>query len=109
MPSPVLNKTCEMKTLIGAQFGDGIDFYPSGRNIIVHNSRVNPCEYSLATIKGRGLRDDDIIKAFGAMIRRKVMERKERKKANAETEEKFPFTPDRVLSLIHISEPTRPY
>ena len=41
MPSPVLNKTCELKTLIGAKFGDGINFYPSGRNCIVHNSQVN--------------------------------------------------------------------
>ena len=37
---------------------------------------MNPCEYSVATLHGYGLRDDDLARSFGKMIRRKIHKRK---------------------------------
>ena len=35
-------------------------------------SLVNPCEYSILTIQGFGLRDSDNVKGFGSFIRKKA-------------------------------------
>ena len=32
---------------------------------MVHSGDVNPCEFVLAILKGKGLKDYDIIKSFG--------------------------------------------
>ena len=98
--SPAGDKTCTLRKLIEERFGDDVDFHPTGRNCIVHHSQINPCKYSVATIKVRGLRDGDIIKAFGAMVRRKIQQRKtERDQENEET--KFPFTPEKVCEKLN--------
>eukprot|EP00794_Sanderia_malayensis_P011520 gene11520-12711_t len=45
--------------------------YPSSRQEIVHAADMNPCEFSTATLRGHGLRDNDLIKAFASLLRRK--------------------------------------
>ena len=72
---PIINNTRELKRRLVEEFGDDISFFPTGRNCLVHCSYMNPCEYSIATTKGRGLRDADIISSFGALVHRKVQER----------------------------------
>ena len=47
-----------------------------GAGNILHSTDVNPNDYSLATIRGDGLRDDDITKAFAQMIHRKIERKK---------------------------------
>ena len=39
-------------------------------NTIVYNVPTNPCQYSVATLQGAGLRDIDICKGFVAMVRK---------------------------------------
>ena len=47
----------------------------SGRNLVVHLTSVNPCMYAVEALKGAGLRDDDLTKAFA----NKLPQRKLRK------------------------------
>ena len=47
-------------------------FLPKDKYLIVHRSDINPCEYVLAILKGKGRKDYDIIKSFGEMIRREI-------------------------------------
>ena len=73
-------ETRGLRRLLEKRFGDELAYFNTGRNCIVHYCEINPCEYSVATIKGKGIRDDDIIRAFGALVRRKIEERNEEKK-----------------------------
>ena len=64
----ILNKRTLERGIID-KFSDDISFCPKGKYLIVHN--VDPFEYVLAILKGKGLKDYDITKSFGKLIRRK--------------------------------------
>ena len=98
--TPIIDKSWTLKMRIIERFPEDISFYPSGRNCLVHSSQMNPCEYSIATIKGRGLRDEDIIRAFSAMVRRKVAQLKQ--EDGSKYDKQRPYTPDEVLKLLDI-------
>ena len=49
-----------------------ISFYTNGKYFIIHSGDVNPCQYIVAVLKGKGLRDGHTTKSFANMIRRKV-------------------------------------
>ena len=74
---------------------DTIFFFPTGRNCLVHSSQMNPCEYSIATIKGKGWCDQDIIRSFGAMIWRRSNQLKEQ--TDNLDKRKWPYSPRRSL------------
>ena len=44
------------------KFSDDISIYPKDKYLIVHNSNVNLCEYVLAILERKGLKDYDTIK-----------------------------------------------
>ena len=69
---PIISNTRTLKRRIINKLLDDISFYPKDRCSIVHSSDVNPCEYVLAVLKGKGLTDYVIIQSFGEMIRRKI-------------------------------------
>ena len=75
------------------KFCDSIDFFPKGKHIIIHSQFMNPCEYSVATLKGHGMRDSDIISSFANYIKR-VVNTKE-KRTN------FPMKPKELIEEIH--------
>ena len=77
-------------------FGDQIGFYNVGRRQIVHPSNLNPCLYAIATLQGAGLRDDDLSKAFGRMVRCKLCDR--------EIGE-WPVSPEELLLKLENSGP----
>ncbi len=56
-------------------FGEDIGFYPTGKYVVVHNATVNPCEYSIATLKGHCMRDEDFVKSFASFVREKIKQR----------------------------------
>ena len=58
---------------------------------MVYASDTKPCGYDTATLHGCGLRDDDFVRAFGRMVRRKIKVRKEK-------EENLPMTPEELLA-----------
>ena len=44
---------------------------------MVYSSDVNPCIYVTVTLKGCGLRDEDLTRAFAKMIRKKITKRQQ--------------------------------
>ena len=66
------------------------------RRLIVHPSGVNPVLYSAATLKGYGLQEDDLTKAFSRLIRRKISQR-----------EPIAFPPE-AQDLIDLLDPYKP-
>ena len=85
-----------MKRKLQDRFGDQISFYMSGRNLVVHPTSVNPCMYAVETLKGAGLRDDDLTKAFANMIRRKLRQ---------EAHEEWPITAEELIAKLDSSGP----
>ena len=71
---------------------DNISFFPKGKYLLVHASEMNPCEYTLATLHGCGLRDQDLTRAFGKMMRRKV--------ASFDDDMQWPVTPKKLLEVM---------
>ena len=51
---PIISNTRTLKRRIIDMFSDNISFYPKDKYLIVHSSDVNPCEYVLAILKGKG-------------------------------------------------------
>eukprot|EP00794_Sanderia_malayensis_P015579 gene15579-17153_t len=85
------SSTLKMRLIQG--FGDKIAFFPSGRYLLVHSTDVNPCEYAVAALHGCGLRDDDLVKSFGRMIRRKLAQRESQEK-------KWPLTSEELIEQM---------
>ena len=69
--------TADLKRKLIAEFDESICFFLSGKFVIVHSSDTNPCQYGVAFLQESGLRDDDIVKSFGRLIKRKICERNE--------------------------------
>ena len=44
------------------QFSELTDFFPVSKYVIVRVSNLNPCQYSVPTLLGQGLRDKDYIR-----------------------------------------------
>ena len=54
---------------------EDIGFFRSGKHVIVYSQYVNPCQHSVSTLKGFGLREDDIIKPFARLVKRNIPKR----------------------------------
>ena len=76
------------------EYFNDIAFFPSGKYVLVHPIDMNPCTYSIATLHGCGLRDTDLNKAFGRMLRRNLQEKQKR-------DITWPLTPEELLSRIN--------
>ena len=72
LTEPIISNISTLKRRIIDKFPYNISFYPKDKYLVVHSSDVNPSEYVLAILKGKGLKDYDIIKSFWVMIRRKI-------------------------------------
>ena len=64
-------RTLKRKRFIN-KFSDDISFYPKVKYLIVHSSNFDPCEYVVAILRGKRLKDHGIIISFGEMIWRKL-------------------------------------
>ena len=69
---PLIDNTKELKRRLIEKFDEKIWFFPSGKQLIVFSIEVNPCQYSVATLDGFGLSDNDIIRSFARMARQKL-------------------------------------
>ena len=71
---PFVKYGYELKDLLSKSFGNQVAYYKEGvtSKVIVHSVIVNSCQYAVATMKGAGLRDDDLTKAFARLVRRKL-------------------------------------
>ena len=61
--------------------------------LLVHASDVNPFDYVISTLHGCGLRDDDLSRSFGRMIRRKLIQFQEQKN-------EWPLTPEQLTEMM---------
>ena len=71
----------------------GLSFFPKGKFLLVHASDVNPCQYAIAALHGCGLRDDDLARSFGRMIRRQIQKSNDQKR-------QWPLTPEELLEML---------
>ena len=70
---PVISNTRTLKRRIAInKFSNDISFYPKVKYLILHSSNFNPCEYVLAILRGKRLKDYGIIISIGEMIWRKL-------------------------------------
>ena len=65
---PPFTSVKELKRRLIDRFNDNIGFFTSRRQVIAYSPDMNHCKYSVSTLEGFGLRDDDLLKAFGNMI-----------------------------------------
>ena len=93
LETPALTDTRSLKRFLLKELEDDIAFFPSGKLLVVHSPEVNPCEYSVATLRGFGLRDEDLSKSFGRMLRRKLQARKQNGTS-------LPLSPEEFLSML---------
>ena len=95
LDEPVITNTRSLKRHIIERFPDDISYYPKGKYLIVHCSDMNPCEYAVAVLKGKGLKSNDIIRSFGTLIRRKIKERLQEEK-----EIEWPYSPEELVRML---------
>lgn len=88
--------TYQLRQELQERFGETISFYKSGRNLIIHPTSVNPCYYALATLRGAGLRDDDLTRAFASMLRRKL---------TREAAQEWPISAEDLITKLDHSGP----
>ena len=88
----LLSDTRSLKRKLIQEFNDDLGFFPNGHHVIVHGADINPCEFTVATLQGHGLRDNDLIKAFATMLKRKIESRVDA--------EKWPCTPDELIEML---------
>ena len=97
LTEPIISNTRTLKGRITDKFSDDISFYPKDKYFIVHNSDVHPCEYVLATLKGKGFKDYDIIKSYGKMIWRKFKTTAEEKQSP-----QWSYSPQEIVEMLDI-------
>ena len=90
-----ITQSHKLKEIVLERFPDSIGFFRSGKYLIVHSQYINPCEYSVSTLKGHGMRDTDIIRSFANLIRRRVESKRD------EEHTSFPMKPNELVEELH--------
>ena len=75
LKDPVINNKRTLKRRLEQEFRDEISFDVK-QYTLVYASDTKPCDYATAALHGCGLRDDDFVRAFGRIVRRKIKVRK---------------------------------
>ena len=60
--------------------------------MLVHSADLNPCEYAIATLHGRDIRDDDLARPFARIIRRKI--------SKSKGTNEWPLSPEDMISML---------
>ena len=89
---PFITTTRSLRRYLETTFHDDIGFFNKGRHVIVYSTDTNPCQYSVSTLQGTGLRDADLIKAFTNMVHRKI--------ENEKKEQAWPVTPEQLTEML---------
>ena len=72
IPPPALRRSYRVKEILIKHFGEKIRFSNVGKYVALHSSAVNPLTFTAATLKGHGLREENVIKCFANLVRRKL-------------------------------------
>ena len=87
--------TQTIKWYLAQEYSNETTFFPSGKYRLVHLIDINPCTFSIATLHGYGLRNTDLTKTFGKMLKIKLQER-------WKGDITWPLTPEELLSGIDV-------
>ena len=90
----IITCTKSLKRALEKEFGDSLGYQTVSKFVIVYSSDTNPCDYAVATLDGCGLRDADLVKSFGRLIRRKL-------ESPVKEENKWPLTPDELIEEVN--------
>ena len=88
-----ITQTQSLKKKINKRFLESLGFYKSREHITVCSQYTNPCEYSISTLKGFGLRNEDIMKLSANMKKRNISQ-------SSDESPEFPHTPGELKKLI---------
>ena len=91
-----LTHTYQLKNMLLSRFEDRIKIVTYGKRDAVISKDVDPLAYSYATIKGSGLCENDIIKAFSNLVRKKLADKEPTS---------WPPTPNEFLQDLDNSKP----
>ena len=69
---PELRFTYRVKETLIRHFEEKIIFSKVGKYVVVHSSAVNALTYTASTLKGHGLREENVIRCFANLVRRKL-------------------------------------
>ena len=72
LDEPAVKYSYELNDNLLERFGEDISCHRTGKQVIIHSSSVNPFHYSVATIQGSGLKDEDLTKPFARLVRHKL-------------------------------------
>ena len=92
---PTTRHTHVLKEKIRNEFPDSIGFYKTMHQVIVFSSDMNPLDYTVATVKGHGMRDDDLIKACAKLINKSWNMKREQEHFSR------PHTPEEVIEKLN--------
>ena len=65
-----------LRRKIETNFEEMVSFQIAGKKLMMYSSDVNLYSYVAATLKGCGLRDDDLTRAFPKIVRKKIPPKK---------------------------------
>ena len=92
LTNPVITNKRTLQRRLEKELGTAISFDVK-QFTMVYASDTKPCDYAVAALHGCELRDDDFVRGFGHMVKRKIMIKKVR-------EEKWPLTPEKLLAAF---------
>ena len=95
-PPVRLKHTYQLKKMLISRLGEEIRICKLSNRDVVYPKSVDQFSYSQATLKGHGLCDDDIAKAFSNLVRRKLANRDDLK---------WSPTPEQFLSSLKSTAP----
>ena len=95
MTESIISNTRTLKRRIIDKFSEYISFYRKYKYLRVNSSIVNLCEYVLAILKGKGLKDYDTIRSFCEMTRRKINIAAEQKQSS-----EWPYSPQDIIEML---------
>ncbi len=84
---PSIIHTSTLISRLVEKFKDDLGYFLSGEQLIVHATDTNLCQYSVSTLHGQGLQNNEVNKFFALMIRRKIKSRQSQEKMWAYTSE----------------------
>ena len=90
---PLIDNTKELKRRLIKKFDEQNGFFLPGKQLIVFSIEVNPCQYSVATLDGFGSSDNDIIRSFARMVRRKLQ-------TGNQLRESWPMSIDNIENFV---------
>jgi len=98
LAEPPISKTFTLRKRLTEWYDDAVTFGKIGNRIVVHSSDVSSLAYSVATMQGHGLREEDLTKVFSRLVRRKISRRQSIK---------WPLDADELCSLLNSYRPLR--